>query len=135
MNIPQRTLNPVNHPSDTFIQLQKALGALSSTVYNGCTNKAAYYTSSTAQGLMNAYNTTAASANTNPSTFILGINAEIVAHRGGLLSGISINGAPSFFRCQITSPLSAYVHTLYFFAYFDVILEINRQNKTIVAKF
>jgi len=120
-NWPQRTLNPVNHPADTFIELQKALGALSSTMYNGCTNKLAYYSSSTAQGLMTAYNTTAANVAANPSTFILGLNTEIVAHRGGLLSGTNINGAPSFFRAQIVSPLSAFTHTLYFFAFYDVI--------------
>lgn len=134
-NLPQRTLNPVNHPADTFIELQKALGALSSTVYNGCTNKGAYYTSSTAQGLMIAYNATVANVATAPSTFILGVNTEIVAHRGGLLSGININGAPSFFRAQITSALSAYVHTLYFFSYHDTILEIDPIAKTVIAKF
>ena len=37
--IPQRCLNPVNRPADAFMELQKSLGALSCTVYNGCLNK------------------------------------------------------------------------------------------------
>lgn len=134
-NLPQRTLNPVNHPADTFMELQKSIGALSSTQFNGCTNKRAFNTSSTAQGQMLAYNNVAANVLSNPSTFILGINTEIVSHRGGLLSGININTSPSFLRCQIVSALSAFTHTVYIFAHHDTILEIDRNAKTIVAKF
>lgn len=134
-NIPQRTLNPCFHPADCFTELQKALGALAIVNYNGAVSRDEYYRSSTATGLMIAYNTTLANIESNSPQFIMGINTEIVSHRGGLLSGININGAPSFLRCQINSALSAYVHTLYFFAFYDVILEIDVLGKTIVAKF
>jgi len=137
LQVPQRSINMVNRPSDAFMELQKSLGALSCTVYNGCVNKAAYYTASTATGLCTAYNTTkgAVSIYTSPSMFFMGFNTEIISHRGGLLSGININTAPSFFRCQISSALSAATHTLYFFAFHDVILEIDPLAKTICAKF
>ena len=134
-NLPQRTINMVNRPSDAFMELQKSLGALSSTVYNGCVNKTSYYTSSTTTGLCIAYNTNKANIYTAPNSFFMGFNTEIISHRGGLLSGININSSPSFFRAQIVSALSAYTHTLYFFAFHDVILEIDVQAKTIVAKF
>ena len=84
---------------------------------------------------MTAYNTAFASVSTNPNQFFLGFDVETIAHRGGLLSGLNINQAPSFFRAQIGSALSAYTHTLYFFAFHDVILEIDVLAKTIVAKF
>ena len=87
---------------------------------------------------MLAYNTTLANiteATSNSSQFVLGINTEIVSHRGGLLSGININSSPSFLRCQIDTAISSNQHTLYFFAYHDVILEIDVNAKTIVAKF
>jgi hypothetical protein len=126
LQIPQRSINAVNRPPDAFMELQRALGALSCTVYNGCVNKTSYYTSST---------TTGTTIYTSPSQFYMGFNTEIIAHRGGLLSGININTAPSFFRCQISTALSASIHTFYFFAFHDVILEIDPLQKTIVAKF
>ena len=134
-NLPQRTLNPVNHPADCFLETQRSIGALSSTVFNGCICKAAYNTSSTAQGQMLAYNTDIATVATAPSTFVLAINTETVSHRGGLLSGINVNTSPSFLRCQIVSALSAFVHTMYCFAMMDVILEFDVNAKTCVAKF
>jgi hypothetical protein len=84
---------------------------------------------------MLAYNTTLADVVSKSTQFVLGLNTEIVSHRGGLLSGININTAPSFLRCQIDTALSANTHTLYFFAYHDIILEIDVNAKTIVAKF
>ena len=137
-SIPQRTLNPVNHPADTFTELQKALGAFAIVNYNGAVSKDEYYRSSTSTGLMAAYNTTLTNVtelNSNSSLFIMGLNCEIVAHRGGLLSGINTNSSPSFFRCQIDTAISLYQHTFYFFAYHDVILEIDVNAKSIVAKF
>jgi len=134
-NVPQRGLNPAGHPADCFIELQKALGALAIVNYNGAIQKEEYYRSSTDVGLMKAYNTTLADVSIKSPQFILGVNTEIISHRNSLLSGININGAPSFLRCQIDSALSAYQHTLYFFAYHDDILEINANAKTIVAKF
>ena len=134
-NYPQRTINPSYHPADCFIELQKSLGALSIVNYNGCIAKNAYYTGSTQTGLMVAYNTAFATILTNPSQFFLGFDCETVAHRGGLLSGININTAPSFFRAQVDSVLSNSTHTFYFFAYHDLILEIDVLAKNIVAKF
>ena len=34
-NLPQRTLNPINHPADCYVELQKAMGALSYANFNG----------------------------------------------------------------------------------------------------
>ena len=104
--LPQRTINMINKPSDAFMELQKSLGALSSTVYNGCVNKTSYYTSSTTNGLCIAYNTTKAYIYTAPNSFFMGFNTEIISHRSGLLSGINTNTAPSIFRCQIAQALS-----------------------------
>jgi len=125
MNVPQRTLNPSGHPADCFTELQKALGALAIVNYNGAVQKEEYYRSSTDIGLMKAYNTTLADISTKSPQFILVLNCEVISHRTRILSGVNINGAPSFLRCQIVSALSAYQHTLYFFAYHDVIIEIN----------
>ena len=137
LQIPQRTLNPSYHPADCFVELQKALGALAVVNYNGAVSRDEYYTSSTATGLMKAYNTTLANIENEGVSpqFVLGLSAETVAHRGGLLSGININNSPSFLRCQIDSALSAYTHTLYMFCYHDVILEFDVLAKTCVAKF
>ncbi len=52
----QRTVNPSNRPADMWMELQKAMGSLSYTQYNGCTNKASYYIRSTATGLCTTYN-------------------------------------------------------------------------------
>jgi len=65
---------------------------------------------------------------------VLGLNCEVISHRLGLLSEININTAPSFLRCQIDAALSAYTPTLNFFAYHDVILEIDRQAKRLLQK-
>ena len=132
---PQRTINPSYHPSDAFTSMQKSIGALSMINYNGAVSKKAYYTSLTACGLMLAYNTTIGNVLSNPNQFYLGFDTESIAHRGGLLSGININSSPSFFRAQVDKTLSTSVHTLYFFAYHDVILEIDVLAKNIVAKF
>ena len=134
-NLPQRTLNPSYHPADAFCELQKALGALAIVNYNGAVSRDEYYRSSTSTGLMIAYNTTLANIESTSPQFIMGINTEIVSHRGGLLSGININTAPSFLRCQIDSALSAYTHTIYAFAFHDVILEFDVLAKTVVSKF
>jgi len=65
----------------------------------------------------------------------MGFDVETIAHRDGLFSGLNINNAPSFFRAQIGSALSAYTHTFYFFAFHDLILEIDVNAKAIGAKF
>ena len=41
-----------------------------------------------------------------------------------------------FFRAQIgATPLAAYTHNLNFFGYYDVILEIDKAQRNIIAKF
>ena len=132
---PQRTISPSYHPADSFLCLQKSIGALNMVNYNGSISKTGYYTSSTATGLMSAYNTTLANAISNPNQFYLGFDVETISHKGGLLSGLNVNGSPSFFRAQVDAALSAYTHTFYFFAFHDVILEIDVLAKTIVSKF
>ncbi len=62
----------------------------------------------------------------------MGFNTEMIAHRDGLQSGINTNSSPSFFRIQIASALGA-AHTLHFFAFHDVILQIDPMARTICA--
>jgi hypothetical protein len=132
---PQRTLNPSAHPADAFMETQKALGALGFSVFNGTISKNAWYKSSTAYQLCAAYNATTAGIMSNPNQFFLGVDTEVVARKDNLLSGINVNSSPMFFRAQIGAPLSASAHTLNFFGYYDVILEIDKAQKNIVAKF
>jgi len=127
VQIPQRTLNPCGHPAATYCELQKALGGLAMVNYNGAISRDGYYCSSTATGLMAAYNTTLSDIQTSSPQFVLALNCEVISHPLGLLSGININTAPSFLRCQIDNALYAYTHTLYLFAFHDVILKIDRQ--------
>jgi hypothetical protein len=136
-NYPQRTSNPSDKPADSFAELQKSFGALSFSVFNGCISKGAYYNSSTANGLMIAYTSNASySASGTPSNqFYYAIDTEVVARKQNLLSGINVNSSPMFFRAQIGKALSAYVHTLNFFAFYDLILEIDTQQRNIIAKF
>ena len=75
--------------------------------YNGSISKTGYYTSSTATGLMAAYNTTLANCVTNPNQFYLGFDVESISHKGGLLSGLNVNSSPSFFRAQVDTALAA----------------------------
>jgi len=134
-NYPQRTLNPSGHPGDAFVELSKSFGALGLAQFNGCISKSAYYIGSTAYGLMQAYNTTVANILSGPNQWFLGIDTEVVQRKASLLSGINVNSAPMFFRAQVGSSLSANNHTLNFFGYYDLILEIDVINKNCVAKF
>jgi hypothetical protein len=134
-NYPQRGLNPSGHPADCFMELQKSLGALSFSVFNGCVNKIAYYTTSTTYGLCGAYNTVPANLQTYPNQFFLGIDTEVVARKDSLLSGINVNSSPMFFRAQVGAALANVNHTLNFWGYYDVILEIDVISKNIIAKF
>jgi len=74
--LPQRTVNPTNRPADMWMELQKAMGSLSYTQYNGFTNKASYYTSSTATGLCVAYNIDELKLYSNPSMHFMGFNTK-----------------------------------------------------------
>jgi hypothetical protein len=138
---PQRGSDPSNKPADSFMELQKSFGALNCSVFNGCMSKNGYYNGSTAYGYMQAY--TAGAANTAsgyqimqlPNQFYYGIDTEVVARKANLLSGINVNSSPMFFRANIGAQLSANQHTLYFYGYYDLILEIDVQAKNIIAKF
>jgi hypothetical protein len=132
---PQRTIAPCPHPADSFTELQKSLGALSFNVFNGAVSKRAYYKSSTAYGLCLAYTSAVANIVSSPNQAFLGIDTEVVARKNNLLSGISCNNAPMFFRAQIGSALAAYAHTVNFFGFYDVILEVDVNAKNIIAKF
>jgi hypothetical protein len=126
-----------NRTMDVFMELQKSLDALILSVFNGCISKQAYYRSSTASGLCQAYNsaTAYATAVLNPAQAFLGIDTEVVARKNNLLSGINCNNSPMFFRAQIGATLAAYSHIINFFASYDTILEIDVASKNIIAKF
>ena len=138
---PQRTMNPSGKPADCFMELQKSFGALNCNVFNGCMEKVGYYTGSVSYQQMPAYAsavvTTASGTTifTAPNQFYLGVDVEVVARKANLLSGINVNSTPMFFRAQIGAALSAQQHTLNFFGYYDLILEIDVLAKNIVAKF
>ena len=132
---PQRTISPCQKPGDAFMELQKALGALSLSVFNGAIAKNAYYRSSTAYGLCQAQTSAVANIVTAPNQAFLGIDTEVVARKNNLLSGISCNNSPMFFRAQIGATLAAFSHIINFFGFYDVILEIDVNAKNIVAKF
>ena len=112
------------------METQKSLGALGFSVFNGTISKNAWYKSSQAYQLCAAYNATAGAPIMNsPNQFFLGVDTEVVARKDNLLSGINVNSSPMFFRAQVGSALSANAHTLNFFGYYDVILEIDRAQK------
>ena len=138
-NYPQRTIDPSNKPADAFFQTQKALGSLCSTTFNGCYGKTGFYSASTASGLMAAYTPSTAVgaplAYSNPSQFYLGIDVETVSRKDNLLSGIDVTSAPIFFRAQIGSPLAGFTHTLGFYGYFDLIIEIDPIARTMTARY
>jgi hypothetical protein len=132
---PQRGLDPSTRTADTFAELQKSFGALNIALYNSSIGKTGYYTSSTATGLMSAFNTTLANLISNPSQFFMGIDTEILQRKDSLLSGVSTYGSGMMFRANITSALAAVQHTLNFYGYYDVILEVDVNSKSIVAKY
>ena len=134
-NYPQRTISPSKHTADCFIELSKSFGALGLAQFNGCIAKNAYYVSSSAYGLCQAYNSTVANILTTPNQFFLGIDLEVVQRKNSLLSGINVNSSPLFFRAQVGQALSANNHVLNFFGYYDLILEIDVINKNVIAKF
>lgn len=119
LSYPQRTLDPSNKPGDSFMELQKALGALSLSVFNGCINKQAYYRSSTQIGLCQAFNATTPNALNsiiaNPNQSYIGVDTEVVARKNNLLSGINCNNSPMFFRAQVGSALANTNHIVNFF--------------------
>lgn len=134
-NVPQRCVAGCFRTSDMFIELQKSIGGLSNALFNGCLTRNGYNRASTATGVCLAYNTAVGTITSNPNFHYMGFSTEIISHRSGLLTGINTTSSPSFFRAQIASALSAYVHYFYFFSFHDVILEIDPFAKTIVAKF
>ena len=117
------------------MELQKSFGALSFNHFNGCISKQAYNVADFPYLTMqNAFNQTTANCMSNPNQFYLGIDTEVVARKDSLLSGINVNSLPMFFRAQINTALTV-AYTMNFFGYYDVILEIDKAAKTIVAKF
>lgn len=131
---PQRGLDPSTRTGDTFLEMQKSLGALNYAVYNGCIGKNGYYISSAANGLCQAFSTTKANSQSAPNQFFMGIDTEIVARKQSLLSGISTYATGLMFRANITTALTV-SHTLNFYGYYDVILEVDNQAKTIISKY
>jgi hypothetical protein len=118
------------------MELKKSFCSMSYTTFIGCINKNANYTSSTNSGLMFAYNTAIANVISNPNQFFLGIDTEVLPRKESLLSGINTASSSTMaFRAQIGSTLAAVQHTFVFFAYYGMILEIDRNTKTIIANF
>jgi hypothetical protein len=88
-----------------------------------------------AYGAIGVANPATVAIYTNPNQFYLGVDTEVVARKANLLSGINVNSSPMFFRAQVGSQLAAVQHTINFFGFYDLILEIDCVAKNIVAKF
>ena len=95
--------------------------------------KNAYCNSSNDYGLCTSYNTAVGSILTDPNQFYLGVDTEIIARKGSLLSGINTSTAPMMFRAQVGATLAAYNHIVNFFGFYDVILEIDMNSRDIIA--
>ena len=134
-NYPQRGLDPSNKPGDCFAELQRSFGALNFAQYNSCISKNDYFVSSTASGLMSAYNTTIGTIMTQSNQFFMGVDLEVLARKGSLLTGISTYGSGLMFRANIGATVAAQAHTLNFFGFYDLILEIDVNSKNIIAKY
>jgi len=132
---PQRGLDPSTKTADCFTELQKSMGALNCVNYNGCISKPGYYTASTLSGLLQPFNSTSTTSISNPNQFFMGIDTEILQRKNSLLSGVSTYGSGLMFRANITTPLSNNTHSLYFYGFYDVILEVDCMSKTIIAKY
>ena len=135
--IPQRGLDPSNKPADCFMELQKSFGALAYSIFNGSITKRSYYTSSTAYGLMLAFNgTVLAASQINPNQFFLGMDTEILQRKASLLTGLDTYASGLFFRANIgATNIAAFTHTCMFYGLYDVILSIDTETKTIQAKY
>ena len=134
-NYPQRGLDPSNKPADCFAELQRSFGALNFAQYNSCISKTDYFVSSTASGLMSAYNSTIANIMTISNQFFMGVDLEVIQRKGSLLTGISTYGSGLMFRANIGAALANQAHTLNFFGFYDLILEIDVISKNIIAKY
>lgn len=134
-NYPQRGLNPADRAGDCFIELQKSFGALGLAQFNGGISKSGYYIGSTAYSLLQAYNTNVATIASNPNQWFMGVDLEVVQRKNSLLSGINVNAAPLYLHAVIGSALSNNTHTVNMFGFYDLILEFDTVNKTVIAKF
>jgi len=134
-NYPQRGLDPSNKPGDCFAELQRSFGALNFAQYNSCISKPDYYVSSTATGLMSAYNSTIANIMTISNQFFMGVDLEVIQRKGSLLTGISTYGSGLMFRANLGAAVANQAHTLNFFGFYDLILEIDVISKNIIAKY
>ena len=135
LQYPQRGLSCTSHNSDTFLELQKSFGALSYHQHSGCITKNAYNASDLSYGgLQPLYNQDVTKCITSPNQFYLGVDVEVVARKQSLLSGLNINSSPMFLRAVIGTGLSV-PYTFNYWGYYDVILEIDKHTKNIIAKF
>ncbi len=127
---PQNGVDPSNKPASVFMDLQAAWGSQASVNYNGCLFKTAYYRSSTNSGLMKAANTTAGSILTAPSTFLLDLSTEKFSRRGYLLAGSELQTS-SFMQITTGTALANYVHNVYLWLTYDLVLQLDLQQGTI----
>jgi len=131
---PQVPINPLVNPSQAFRELQMAIGAFNSTMFQSSIVPARYCVLSkngsvsvagTTQGTQAwdyQNNTTSATAQ---SSFIFGENVEVCAKRG-VMSGLNCTSAPIFLECNIATS-TASVHNIYIQGMIDVIYVHNVQ--------
>ena len=67
--------------------------------------------------------------------FFMGVDLEVLQRKGSLLTGISTYGSGLMFRANIGATTAAQAHTLNFFGFYDLILEIDVNSKNIIAKY
>jgi hypothetical protein len=125
---PQRPIQ-CKYPAEAFLQNIKTWGS-SYGHRSGSSRNTEFAVASTAYGTPNFYKAYAAnaaggfSANlaTKANKFYQAIDLEKINGDDSSYTGISTAGSSSYIRLNIASALPAVVHTLQYFAYFDVLV-------------
>ena len=133
VNHPQRTLDPMNKPSQLSSQLQSFWGGLNSASHSGSFGKTASYRSSTGAGLLLAYNATIANVVSAPNHGYFVVDTEIMSKKSDvLLAGINVD-TPIFFNAVVGAQLANASHAVGFHGLVDVILSFDLPTKSCVA--
>ena len=107
---PQAPINPLLNPSQSFRELQMAIGSFNSTQFQSAITPARYCvlatggvaTGATTTAGTQEWNYSALSAPDKQASFIFGENVEICARRG-VMSGLNCTSAPIFLECYISA--------------------------------
>lgn len=122
---PSNPLNPLLLPSQSFSEIEKAIGSFNNAQFQSCISRAQYCKLSkggTASGVASTTQDAGYTLNsslTSQCQFFMGFCLEVCAKRG-ILSGLNCSSAPVFVENNIlTAPTNA--HLVYIFAMIDCI--------------